>query len=430
MTNVEKFDVVIVGGGLAGLTTAALLGKQGKKVVLLEKGMLGGRAITIDLKGFSFNFGAHAVYAKDTSALNTIEKTLDLQLDWKLFSKEKAKYDLQNELTSIPSDAFGLWDTKMVTGWNKVKFAWFVGNVLCKRHRPNETETIEQWFEKHHMDGEIKHMLYTLASSNFFTNEPNKIKAKDFFSYYERVFRTKKPVNYIVGGWKQIVEELQRVIEGCGGKVETKKKVDELVLQEGLVTSVVSKGVTYQADNFVFCIPPKELKKVFVSTPIEQDILTYASYDPSYVMYYDVALKERISSSLTYVYDTTHKLFITDISYYDENSTPENGQLLQAIAYVNQNELEQEEVLEKKIEQMEHFYDTHFDGWREQLVTKRVSKKAIVQEIKSQMGQSLMPIHFTNMKNVWFAGDWCEGQGQLSELSFSSAMNVANQITK
>lgn len=430
MTSVETFDVVIVGGGLAGLTTAALLSKQGKKVVVLEKGMLGGRAITIDLKGFSFNFGAHAIYAKDTSALNTIEKELGLQLEWKSFSKEKAKYDVEKNLTSIPSDVIGLWDTQMINGWNKVKFAWFILNVLWKRYRPNETETVEEWFHHNRIDGEIKNMLYTLASSNFFTNEPHAIKAKDFFSYYERVFRTKSPVSYIVGGWKRIVEELQRVIEENGGKIETKKKVDSVQIQKGVITSILSKEVVYEATEFIFCIPPKELKKVFIDTPLHQEIEVYASYEPSYVMYYDVALQNRIESPLTYVYDTKNKIFVTDISYYDTTTIPENGQLLQTIAYINQKELSDEMAIEKKLEQMEAFYDTHFYGWRDQLVTKRVSKKAIVQEIKSKEGQELMPIHFSSMENVWFAGDWCKGQGQLSELSFSSAKHVVKQITK
>ncbi len=33
----EKYDIVVIGGGLAGLTCAAVLSKAGAKVVLLEK---------------------------------------------------------------------------------------------------------------------------------------------------------------------------------------------------------------------------------------------------------------------------------------------------------------------------------------------------------------------------------------------------------
>ena len=58
----QHYDAVIVGGGLAGLSTATLLAKKNKRVLVLEQGNLGGRAVTMKIKGFSFNFGSHAIY--------------------------------------------------------------------------------------------------------------------------------------------------------------------------------------------------------------------------------------------------------------------------------------------------------------------------------------------------------------------------------
>ena len=58
-----KSDVVIIGGGIAGLATGALLAKAGKRVTVLEKGnQPGGRAYTYEDKGFTLNYGPHAVY--------------------------------------------------------------------------------------------------------------------------------------------------------------------------------------------------------------------------------------------------------------------------------------------------------------------------------------------------------------------------------
>jgi len=46
------YDVAINGGGLAGLTAANFLAREGKKVVVLEKSrLLGGRAMTNDKNG-------------------------------------------------------------------------------------------------------------------------------------------------------------------------------------------------------------------------------------------------------------------------------------------------------------------------------------------------------------------------------------------
>ena len=65
-----KYDVVVIGGGVSGLATGALLAKQGKRVVVLEKGnQPGGRAYTYEEKGFTLNYGPHAVYRPQSGFL-------------------------------------------------------------------------------------------------------------------------------------------------------------------------------------------------------------------------------------------------------------------------------------------------------------------------------------------------------------------------
>jgi phytoene dehydrogenase-like protein len=56
-------DVVVIGGGMAGLTAACYLARAGADVTLFEKAPhLGGRAASRDFDGFRFNRGIHALY--------------------------------------------------------------------------------------------------------------------------------------------------------------------------------------------------------------------------------------------------------------------------------------------------------------------------------------------------------------------------------
>jgi 15-cis-phytoene desaturase len=424
----NHFDVVIVGGGLAGLSAAAYLSSRGKKIALLERGALGGRAVTLKIKGFNFNFGAHAIYSRDTSVLRTLEKELDLHIDWQDFNPNKAKYDLGDDLTDVPANVQGLFRTKMLKGLDKVKFTFEVLKTMLKMETGHPHLSIQKWMEKKNVSEDVQEMMLTLASSNFFTREPEKIPSDVFFQYYSRLFTTNKPVAYIGGGWQALIDEFVRVIEQNNGTILTKTKVEAFRVQDDRVLAAVTADGEITGDEFISCIPPKEMIKAFKETKLEHAISQYASYDPTYVVVYDVGLKTRIDVPYTYIYDKQNNIFITDISYYDTTCVPEGGQLLQATAYINQSDLGNKESIEQRKAEIEQLYDKHFAGWREELVVPRISTRAVVQEIKWTMTQKPMPVFLPEYRNLFFAGDWCEGQGQLSELSFSSAYEVSQLI--
>ena len=57
-----KYDVIIAGGGIAGLTSAAYLSKEGLKVLICEKeDHVGGLVNSFKYKGFTFDGGIRAI---------------------------------------------------------------------------------------------------------------------------------------------------------------------------------------------------------------------------------------------------------------------------------------------------------------------------------------------------------------------------------
>lgn len=65
----RHWDVVVVGGGLAGLAAAATAAGTGASVLVLDAHRLGGRALTDEVDGYRFNRGAHALYRGDRKSV-------------------------------------------------------------------------------------------------------------------------------------------------------------------------------------------------------------------------------------------------------------------------------------------------------------------------------------------------------------------------
>lgn len=119
-TNEFKYkenEIVIIGGGLAGLTTAVYLARNGKKVTVIEKSSeFGGRARTALKDKFYFNQGPHALYVNGIGP-----KILD-ELNIKYSGKkvDSTKYYIINKgkMYKLPMNLWQILRAKLLNGYN------------------------------------------------------------------------------------------------------------------------------------------------------------------------------------------------------------------------------------------------------------------------------------------------------------------------
>ena len=83
----ESIDVIVIGSGIGGLTTAALLARRGKRVLVVEQhDKLGGCTHSFDENGFEFDSGLHYVGGEVGDSKSQIGFIFDLlsggELKW------------------------------------------------------------------------------------------------------------------------------------------------------------------------------------------------------------------------------------------------------------------------------------------------------------------------------------------------------------
>lgn len=94
-----KYDVIVVGGGIAGLTCTAYLAKSGFKVLLCEKeNKVGGLVNSFNYKGFTFDGGVRAI--ENSGMVHPMLKQLGIDVE---FLKNDISIGIQKEVIKLTS---------------------------------------------------------------------------------------------------------------------------------------------------------------------------------------------------------------------------------------------------------------------------------------------------------------------------------------
>jgi protoporphyrinogen oxidase/AcrR family transcriptional regulator len=428
--------IAVIGGGLAGLTAAAYLSEEpGAEGVLFERSpQLGGRAFTYEKAGFTLNYGAHAVYGIDRHKLTTLEKELGLSFSSKQVDKRRVMYEKHDKITPAPLDFVNLMKTEVLSTGQKVRFVGEITAIIANIHQLRNYPTLGDYLAESNAGEDLKELWEHLVCSNFFISpeDARKVPGVVISEYYNNLFRSSRPVNYVLGSWAVITNQLKRKIELSGRWEIALQEGIDAIRYEGGKFVLRSKNRELAFDRVIFAMPVQQVIKLLKGTAWEPFLAPYESNTATEVMVYDVGLSRVVARPFSYISDMNNKLFISDVSATDHTLVPEGGQLLQGIAYLHDEFVSDDDrkaYLEQRMQQMERLFDRHYPGWREAIAVKRVSKKAMVASVKNIASNKLLPVQLENVPFL-FCGDGCAGKGELAERAFSSARRAAQLLLK
>jgi len=166
-----KEDVVIVGAGLSGLTTAILLARAGRSVSIFEQSSkVGGRARTENDDGFYFNQGPHALYLSGAGA-----KVLqELGIKYRGSPPPSPQYFIKHNVKyQQGASFFSILTAKLLGGiGSKIELIRFFASLRKMNFNEIQSVTMEEWLKKriHHRD--VFDLLITLCRIVTYADDP------------------------------------------------------------------------------------------------------------------------------------------------------------------------------------------------------------------------------------------------------------------
>lgn len=243
----DKYDVIVIGTGLGGLTTANRLAYCGHKILLLEHHhRLGGLATWFKRRGHIFDISLHGF---PYGMIKTCKKY------W-----NKA---IMDSIVPLPNIVFDNPQFSLRTTFNKIDFT-----ELLKSHFKVPAKTITKFFE-------------TVAGMNFYDDRTMTTRElfERFFPGRSDVHRLlMEPITYangstlddpaitygivfsnfmnkgvytFEGGTDKLIAMMTEELEKNGVTIATKCKVDKIIIEKGGVRGVEVHGKTISAKAVV-----------------------------------------------------------------------------------------------------------------------------------------------------------------------------------
>jgi phytoene dehydrogenase-like protein len=297
--SVNTYNTIIVGGGIAGLTSAVYLARAGQKILLIEKNReCGGLVNSFSRDGFQFDAGVRALI--DAGIILPMLKDLGIELE---VVKSPVSLGIENEILNIENleslinygELLGklypesqeeidevLRNIRKIMKHMDVLYG--IENPVFKDLKHDRTFIFKKllpWLPKFIATvGKINRLnmpiedylgefvknpsLRDMISQHFFKNTP-AFFAMSYFSLYLDYF-------YPKGGIGKLSEALKNKIIECGGEIKTETKVVEVMADKHLLKD--QEIITYNYDNLIWAADLKTLYRITETEGLSPKIKT------------------------------------------------------------------------------------------------------------------------------------------------------------
>ena len=406
----RRYDVAVVGGGIAGLVAGITAAETGARVVVIDSHAAGGRARTTERQSYHYNQGPHALYL--AGHLRPFLAARQIDPSGGAPNTKRVQLLRDDAVHSLSMNPFSIASTSMLRPRSRARLLSLLARVPTMQ---TDRFVGMPWREfLGNEPDDVAGLISMLVRTGTYVNAPGIF---DTGAALDQLKLALRGVRYVDGGWQTIVDSLAREFIAVGGTLLTETPVTSIASDGGVVIETPTGRIDARS-AIVAGLPPTAVERLTSASIRGGEQVGSIVYGATL----DLALN-RVHAGLMFAID--EPLYLSPHAPA-ARLAPDGCGLVSVFRYVPADETDGSAAADRA--RLRRFADQAGIVQNDIVHERYLHRLVVAHGLPTARGGGLRgrpTVDALGMDGVFVAGDWVGPSGQLADASAASAIAAA-----